>query len=69
MIFAIIGQDGNHSLRADPGGCAGLYVADTVKARRMAALRGLYAMGQEAEARGEVTPDWRSWRRRSYRLS
>ena len=27
-------------------------------ARRMAALRGLYAMGQEAEARGEVMPDW-----------
>ncbi|MBP7963492.1 MAG: ribbon-helix-helix protein, CopG family [Caldilineaceae bacterium] len=34
------------------------YVADAVKARRMAALRGLYAMGQEAEARGEVMPDW-----------
>ena len=34
------------------------YVADAVKDRRMAALRRLYAMGQEAEAAGEVMPDW-----------
>ncbi len=34
------------------------YVADAVKARRMAAVRRLYEMGQEAEARGEVMPDW-----------
>ena len=33
-------------------------VADAVKARRVAALRRLYEMGQEAEAAGEVMPDW-----------
>ena len=33
------------------------YVADAVKARRMAALRGLYAMGQESEGRREVMRD------------
>lgn len=34
------------------------YVADAVKARRMAALRSLLQMSQAAQTPGETMPDW-----------
>lgn len=56
LLQSLAQERKNHSLRAYSEAVQVYYVVDAVKARRMAAVRGLYEMGQEAEARGEVMP-------------